>query len=310
MKILFFSDLHLHAWEDFSYILPSGESSRLQDLLDVLGRITAIAQKYECDYVVFAGDMFHHPRSIVTRVYQQGYMALEQLANNVEQLIIIAGNHDLALFQNSQATSLYPLKNLPNTKIVLDPECLTDDRTGHSIFAMPYKDDSNTIHRFLSGIKSTGGILVSHCGLTEAAIGPNEINIEAPLNLNDLKPLKLDAAFFGHYHKAQDFADNVHVIGSPVQHNMLDRGDKRGVMIYDSINNETKRIWLKGPQFHLFELADKKDFNKLQQTLPELKDGYVRVLLKTKTIVKDQITAARKGRRACLSDTLRHRTGG
>lgn len=300
MKILFFSDLHLAEWEDFSYLLPNGDNSRLTDLLDILTRISVLYQKHECDAVVFAGDLFHHSRSIMTRVYQKAYAALEKVAANVAHLIILAGNHDMALFQNQQATSIYPLKNLPNTTIILNATYLVLDRkVGYGrrdqevlLHALPFMEGTNKIKTALADIKAANGlrsVLVSHCGLTEAVIGPNEIKIEAPLSLKDLQPLKLDCALFGHYHKPQDFSGNTHIIGATAQHNMLDRGEKRGVLIYDSDTNETKRVWLKGPQFHLFELANKNDLDGLKWKLPNLKDSYVRVLLKTKSIIKDQI---------------------
>lgn len=294
MKILLFSDIHFQEGGDFSRILPDGSDSRLADLLAVVQRLAVIYKRYGCKAVVFGGDLFHHPRSIVTRVYQKAYAALEELAGQVDRLVLIAGNHDQALFQTQQATSLYALKNLPNTQIVLEPSAgAIGDET---IFLMlPYLDDKHKVLTALQQAKP-GSVVVSHCGLTEAVIGPNEIQIQAPLTLKDVEGFK--AAFFGHYHKAQSLTENVHIIGSPVQHNMLDRGDKRGVIVYDTDTNQALRVWLKGPKFHLFEVGDMAGLKAVLAN--DLKDGYVRVLLTTKTIPRDQVTEllAKAGARA------------
>lgn len=289
MRILFFSDLHLDTWGDFSYLLPNGNNSRLADLLSVLGRIPVLVKKYQIDLVVFAGDLFHKPRVINTQVYQKTFAALEEVAANVPRLIIIAGNHDQALFQHQQATALYPLRSLALTVAVyLEPQvvpCLDGTR----LVLLPFTEDTKVLKAQLRELTAPGSILVSHCGLTEAAIGPNEIKIEAPLSLADLEPLRLEAAMFGHYHKPQNFEGNVFVIGAPVQHTMLDRGERRGILVYDTKAHEAKRVWLNGPQFHLFEIAAQDDLAVLKKAAPELKGSYVRVLLRSKTIIKDGV---------------------
>lgn len=288
MRILFFSDIHLTEWPDFSYVLPNGDNSRLADLLAILGRIPELAKKHQVDAVVFAGDMFHHPRSINTHVYQKSYAALEEVLSSVPKLILIAGNHDLALFQNQQATALYPLHSLPGIEVILQP---TERRfsDGTALYLLPYTEDTRQLKTALLDVRP-GSILVSHCGLTEAAIGPNEIKIEAPLSLSDLAPLQLEAAMFGHYHKPQNFEGNVFIIGAPCQHTMLDRGEKRGVLIYDTKTHEAKRVWLNGPQFHLYELEPSiDDLAAFKHWVVGCKGGYVRVLLRSKAIIKDAV---------------------
>lgn len=293
MRLLFFSDLHLAEWPDFNYILPNGDNSRLADLLAILSRIPELAKKHQVDVVIFAGDLFHHPRSINTHVYQKSYATLEEVAKGVPHLVLLAGNHDLALFQNQQATALYPLRNLPNNiDVILEPTKLLWSDTVASL--LPFTEDTQRLKAALKDIQP-GSILVSHCGLTEATIGPNEIKIEAPLSLNDLAPLQLEAAMFGHYHKPQNFEGNVFIIGSPCQHTMLDRGEKRGVLIYDTKTHEAKRVWLNGPQFHLFEVADKDSLAALKEATPGLKNGYVRVLLRSKAVVKDAVVELLEG---------------
>jgi DNA repair exonuclease SbcCD nuclease subunit len=289
VNLLFFSDPHLANWDDFSQLLPNGDNSRLTDLLDLIGRLPELAKKHRADMVVCGGDLFHHPRNINTQVYQKAYAALEAVAANVEQLILLCGNHDQALFQRQSATALYPLKHLPNTKIILQPDEISYP-DGTVLSLLPYLESRDETKRYLRQARP-GSVLVSHCGLSEATIGPNEIQIDGALSLADLEPLEFEAAFFGHYHKAQNLTDNVFVLGALSQHNMADRGEKRGVLLYDTAAHEAKRIWLNGPKFFLFEVANDDDLKRLKSQLAELRGGYVRVLLRTKQINREAVSA-------------------
>ena len=47
---------------------------------------------------------------------------------------------------------------------------------------------------------------------------------------------------------------------------------------------------MKGPKFHLYEVANVDDLKALKEAAPELAGGYVRVLLRSKTVNKDEVT--------------------
>ena len=281
MKILFASDIHLDEHSDFSYIEPDGEHSRLTDLLKLVERIPSLVEKYGCDLVILAGDLFHQPRTIDTRVYQRSFAVLEQVAESVPQMILLTGNHDLALFQQHSATSLYPLRRLPNTQVILEPTTL------HGLHLMPYLHDRSQVRMALRNAPK-GSVIVSHCGLTEAVVGPNEVQIDAPMSLSDVESVLPQAAFFGHYHTPQFFEDqNCFVIGALAQHNMLDRGQKRGILVYDTDSDETTRVWLNGPKFFLYELDTIDQLQKLKTV--DMRGGYVRILLRSKAIEREDV---------------------
>src|SRR3989338_3407705 len=296
MKILFASDFHIHPHDDFSFILPDGMNSRLADCLSVIDRVGSLYERYDCDSVVFCGDLFHTPRSVPTDVLQYTYDRLSALARNVKHMVIVAGNHDKGVFAKdaTQATSVSIFRDLPNTTVFANkPEVFNCGKV--SIAILPYLIGDNVAKEFISLVKgfcsspaNTRNLVVTHAQLAEATCGPNEIRLKSQFKVADwLKTGAVDYILAGHHHHPQRMAEQAITIGSPIQHNMLDRGDKRGIVIYDSKTNTTQRVWLKCNKFFLYEINSEKDLSLVD--LPSVKDNYVRVMLRTEVISNDRV---------------------
>lgn len=294
MNILLFSDLHVHAHEDFSYLLDNGLNSRLSDCLDVIDRVRYYAREYDCAAVIHAGDLFHTARAVPTLVFQETYKRFEKLTKKEDiALIILAGNHDKPLLtrDSKPASSIYAFNKLPRTTVVAAaPKSIyIKTKKGKStvIHAVPFYQDGERVRKLIKGIsidRGTNDLLVFHQGVSEATVGPNEIRLNCAMGIKNLRTKDFDYVFAGHYHHPQKLSKNVTVIGSPIQHNMLDRGSKRGIIIYDTEKKSVTRIWLKGTNFHLFEVEGHSDIGRLKLSLPRFEDGYVRVLLKSKEV--------------------------
>ncbi|KKL26984.1 hypothetical protein LCGC14_2389760, partial [marine sediment metagenome] len=296
MNILIFSDLHVHAHEDFSYLLDNGLNSRLSDCLDVITKVRYYAEKYNCGAVIHVGDLFHTPRAVPTLVFQETYKKFEILTKKENMsLILLAGNHDKPLLSRDSkpASSVYAFNKLPRTHVVAaGPKSIgiefNDGSKPLIVHAVPFYEDGKLVKKYIKGFNidhRLSSLLIFHQGVSEATVGPNEIRLDCAMGVKDLRTKDFDYIFAGHYHHPQRLSDNMMMVGSPIQHNMLDRDSKRGIIIYDTEKKSVKRIWLKGTNFHLFEVNGHSDVDRLKQFLPEFEDDYVRILIKTKIVL-------------------------
>lgn len=292
MRLIAWSDLHSEEHEDFSYQLPDGMNSRLADCIDVIPKVAYYRDKYECDIVLFLGDMFHTPQVLSTVVFQETYKRLEKLAATSKLMIIMAGNHDMASItaDGIPVSTIYALRQLPNTKVVIGkyrPVFLAEHNV--VIHCIPYIKDPKqldvNIERAREGIIQAHGhsfpkaqIILTHMSFAQAVNGPNEIMLKTSYDVNKLRKLGTQKILSGHHHHPQDEGD-WSIIGSPIQMNMLDRGDRRGFLIYNTKTNKTTRIWLNGSRFFLYEVNSLRRFEKLEREQEAYRGGYVRVML-------------------------------
>jgi DNA repair exonuclease SbcCD nuclease subunit len=286
MRFLVFSDLHIHAHSDFDQQIDH-TSSRLLDCLNVLDKVKEYYDKYKCDAVLFCGDMFHVPRAVETSTYEPGYRRLENLTDNVKDFIAIAGNHDKADVSKGgpSYSSVYPVSRLRNSIVIVkETESIKLNKT--TIHCLPYtKDDqefTDSLKRVRSNIdKNSHNIVLTHCALNEAENGPNEIRLRNAWSAKTLRCAG-DYLFCGHHHHPQRLNSRSIVVGSPIQHNMLDRGDRRGLVIYDTESGKLKRIWLKSSRFHLFEITDRNHLSWFldQEWEHGISNGYVRFIFR------------------------------
>lgn len=295
MNIIAFSDLHSELHDDFSYQLPNGMNSRLVDCLDVLDKVAYYRDKYDCKLVINAGDTFHTPQVMSTVVFQETYKRLEKLASGSKQFITLAGNHDMASITRDgvPVSTIYALSNLKSTTLAVGryEAVKVDDIEIHSL---PYIKDRiqlekqvELIAKSISKSDAWKNIIVTHIGLDQATNGPNEIKLKNSYALSKLRKLGADHILSGHHHHPQG---NGHwsVIGSPLQMNMSDRGDRRGLLIYNTHKDTVKRIWLRGSRFFMVNIERFKDYESLQRLADkgEYNGGYVRVML-THGVVPD-----------------------
>lgn len=279
MNLLAFSDLHIHSHPDFD-VQVDHVSSRLRDCLNVLDKVKHYYDKYNCKAVLFCGDLFHTPRAVETSVYEPAFRRLEELTENVDRFIGIAGNHDKAdLSRGGPAySSLYPTARLSNAEIFTKEAGIV--KIGKtSITCIPYTKDQKEFTHSLKGSRSD--IVLAHCDLKEAVNGPNEVRLKDAWSITDLNRAG-DFVLCGHHHHPQRLNSRAVVVGSPIQHNMLDRGDNRGLVIYDTDTKKLKRIWLNFSRFFLFEIdtPEKLSWFMDQEWERDIPNGYVRFIFR------------------------------
>src|ERR1044072_691724 len=280
MRFLIFSDLHIHSHPDFD-VQVDHVSSRLMDCLNVLDKVKEYYDKYQCEAVLFCGDMFHVPRAVETSVYEPAFRRLEQLTETVERFITTAGKHDKSDVTRGGPgySSVYPVSRLSNSHVI--SRQVEQIQIGNiKIGGIPYIKDPDEFTASIKRFKDSD-ILLGHCDLKEAVNGPNEIR------LKDAWPVKKlmgagSYLFLGHHHHPQRLNKRAVVVGSPIQHNMLDRGDNRGLIIFDSDTKKLKRIWLKFSRFFLFDIESKEklDWFLDQEWERGIENGYVRFIFR------------------------------
>ncbi len=289
MKLLLFSDFHLHNWT-YGASYNNGWNSRLLAQLDVGSQIYRIAEEHLVDGVVFLGDLFHTPGKIDAHVLTVANQIMKDLAHSFP-LYILTGNHDMA----TKDGSVHSLSWLPGT--VIDSPTIIGDMA-----FCPYTTDKNIVQKILNETPK-GGTCFLHQGVSghPLAIGsdfviPNEI-LHTSMIPEDIQ------VFTGHYHNPTNLG-NLAIVGATMQHNWGDTGGFRGIVIYEN-NSPQKYTWvsLNYPNFykveplmdipmgkHFYKLIDcKKDHNEVREEL--LEAGALSVEFEIKKIESSQEVA-------------------
>lgn len=259
MKILIFSDIHLHNWQ-YGATITNGMNSRLGYQEDVLNQIAMVAVK-GIDMLVFCGDLFHvHGRidASVLKVASDFFNVITDL--NIPVFVLV-GNHDLAL----KDRSIHSLSWIKDAHII--NHATRKKYNDHEFAFMPYTESQEELERFLMGTSSES-IVFLHQGVSGVPMGsgfviPNEI----------LTPQMVDRfrrVFTGHYHNHRRVSRNLTVIGATMQHTWADVGERRGWLIYDTEENKVRLYESDHPKF--IEVKYKENISDIP-----IKDNFVKV---------------------------------
>lgn len=230
MKIMLWSDLHLHRWKPFSTITNNGMNSRLIDGIEVIYELNQICLEEEIEYRLFLGDLFHKRDEVYVPAV---LMALDafwrgKLLCGVEDYLLV-GNHDQAL--NIEFNVLGLFKGVCN--VIEGPGAFHSIKdTGVSFTAHPWNDDrmkwrENYID-IMEHLDRVPSFSITHYDFKDVSYRGLTIGEGAATSL-----LRTDIpTYSGHYHDYGDYGKLIYV-GSPMQHNLGDIGYKRGYVILD-----------------------------------------------------------------------------
>lgn len=235
MKILLFSDLHLHTWKYGSKITPEGYNSRLIRQYGVLNQIGNYAFDNDIKHVFFLGDLFHTHSQIPTQALSLAHNAFWWFKHKFNlQSYFLVGNHDMM----DREGKIHSVGWLREYGTVIEKQ--TTFKIDNQIFhALPYTEDEEKIKNFLSEILP-GAIVLMHQGVAGIPMGSGFV-IDEVLS-PEMIPEHCKHAFTGHYHAHKCVNEKFTVIGSPMQHTWGDVGDARGWIIYNTETNEVKQI--------------------------------------------------------------------
>lgn len=234
-KVLAFSDLHAHAFQPYSTILPNGRNSRLQDAVDCINQILQYSLQEDIDLVLFCGDLFHTRKHIVTQAFNAVYEALAKFQVFGIPLVMIHGNHDQA-DREGKHHAIFPFKTFAT--VVDEPGWyeVQGKEQLYSIFAVPYIEDAEHLRDVMGSTRAStvgcASIFMGHFGLQGAKAGADFVyrNPVEP-KTGDLNPGQFDLGLLGHFHIHQKVADKFYYIGAPLQHNWGDSRQIRGFVL-------------------------------------------------------------------------------
>ncbi len=260
MKLLIFSDPHIHPWNYGSTVHSDGWNSRLRAQQRVLNdEMVSYVSRNDIDYVICCGDVFHTHGKIDAHALRIATSLFGQLASAVsKQVFVIHGNHDLA---SNGVSSLSWLNNLALGKIeyfdtlssyLIAPKMI--------FFFLPYTKNKESVKNFLDSVrKDEGKVAVKkyvfmHQGVAGVKLGsgfelPNEVLTP------EMIPDNVEMAFTGHYHRHRVVSDNLIIVGSPMQHTWADTGDERGWVVYDTDAKEAKFVPSGAPEFVTIDMC-------------------------------------------------------
>lgn len=243
MKLLIFSDLHIH---------PHKRSTeRLDDCLKVLEWVFETAIQRKIQNIIFLGDLFHDRQKIDVLTYQKTFEVFEKyLCQNEINLFLLLGNHDLWHYQKLDISSVNPLRKLPGIKIINKPcvEEISDGSEDLFFGFLPYThnpiDDLKEVEKEwkAKNIKEQKKILGGHISVDGAVWNVkyntvSDVTIEHDGDMVRVGPSlfkKWDKVFLGHYHAEQKLGDNVEYVGSPLQLSFGEAFQKKHIILLDT----------------------------------------------------------------------------
>jgi DNA repair exonuclease SbcCD nuclease subunit len=273
MKILIFTDLHIH---------PHKKSSeRLNDCLKALSWTLETARRRKISNVVFLGDLFHDRQKIDVLAYQKTFEVLEEnLKDEKTNLYLLLGNHDLWHYQRLDVSSVNPLRTLPGVTVISEP-CVKEISDGTDDFFMgflpythaPQEDLKRVEKEWESSVKKEARrVLGGHIAVDGAVWNLkyntlSEVTVEHEGDMVRVGPeifKRWDRVFLGHYHAAQKLDARVEYVGSPLQLSFGEAGQQKHLVIYDTLEDDVEYVVNDFSPRHLIIGEDDIDKVKLE----------------------------------------------
>lgn len=256
MKIAVFSDLHVHAWSEFSRD-ASGASSRLRHCLSVLSEVRLYCLKHEIDHALFGGDLFHKRGVLYTLPYNLVCEELATWKRNGLQLMANAGNHDSA----DRHAKVHALQALQSADLLATvPERGWQrwhlGKGDVLVYAVSYCAQADELRRRFEQCRGDGKangaftIGLFHHGFRGARVGTSLEYVVKESASPSTYADECDLMLSGHYHAHQEIGTrgNAWYVGSPME---FVRGETspKGFLVVDTDEAEIERVELKLPRF-------------------------------------------------------------
>ncbi len=242
MRAVLISDLHLRTKEPLDGPTPWRLEEKLRVLRDAVETYMA-----EGDALFVLGDVFdtREPPEWLKLKFWECLVPIfmENDPDRRHQVFILLGNHDSNLQHHAFESDDFLVSCLTdNVKIIDAP---TSELISGTTFTMvPYckQDDMKAaINKALESdfIQDSGNshVLLGHCEVDGAVMGPAQIRIKAQVHPSDL--VGFSAAVFGHIHQAQGGryeGGTWHYLGSPVYQDFGEMEDPTkgfGILVAD-----------------------------------------------------------------------------
>lgn len=236
---VFFSDFHMHVYEEFAKPDPDYPNDRFRDQINTLHTTYETARSRRAR-LFFGGDMFHKRGTIADNVFNAVYDAIAE--NRDVETVLVRGNHDSRTNQTVTDHWLKTLRHLPHVTIVDTPQDILYDDI--NFYGIPYSDDTEYLKRKIEEFANSQAktdkpsILVAHVGVDGSETGRYSHRLEGAFKVGDLFPDVFTYVALGHYHKRQFLGgtDNVFYAGNTIQTSFADEGQDKGIFYMDFQN--------------------------------------------------------------------------
>jgi len=207
-------------------------------------------------------------------------MFFEPLREMGIKVYMLAGNHDV-FFKNTNEVNSPELllKQYSNITVIDDP---TEIEIGdHKICMMPWicTDNIERSVKMLDATKAT--LCMGHFEIQGFAMYRG---MESREGMNPDLFRKFDLVFSGHYHHRSDNG-HIYYLGNPYELTWQDFDDPRGFHFFDLTTRKLEFIQNPYKMFHkvFYDDLNKKIEDILHVDFSELKDSFVKVIVKNKT---------------------------
>jgi DNA repair exonuclease SbcCD nuclease subunit len=249
MKVLIWSDIHLHNWP-YGSTLVDGVNSRLLAQRKVMTHIADYAAENDIDHIVFCGDLFHQHGKIDAQVLKVAYEGIKEILEKSNVYMdMLVGNHDTAM-KDMSTHALHWLNAFSDLSAAM-PQVRVIDKPTHNDLVdrvwpfsfLPYTEDEAVLKQFF---KDANPICFMHQGVVDVPMASGFV-VNEIMNV-DMIPDHVQHVFTGHYHPFH-MLEKATVVGSVMQHNWADMGDTRGFLVVDTDTLAIKQVNSHAPKF-------------------------------------------------------------
>ncbi len=238
-QILFFSDLHIHPFSQFS--TGDGKyNSRVLKTLEVVDQIREYAKHFGITTVVCGGDVFHSRISQRYEYFNQTYKTFRRFKQDGIDLTIIMGNHDMVT-KDGSVTTVDSFQDIAT--IVRHPSAL---QTNHqSVWLIPYTSDFGQAVDWLNA-QDKSRIILHHLDIIGCDTGLGYVS-EIGIGRDNFERFRLSLG--GHYHKRQEVLKNCWYLGCCCPQNFTERDQPGHFCVLDDETAEVQTFTTLAPIF-------------------------------------------------------------
>lgn len=238
-RSILFSDLHCNKYNQFSE-----HHDRLADCLKVVADVFKYAAHYDCDTILFSGDLIDNPRQIFIPVITKLLTTFSKWFAKCPNITLyaISGNHDQSsknYWETPAQTALTAFATaFPGRFILIDNSGAQIGDTDCYVAGIPYYENKTCFDEALNAQverlqdKNDGSAIVTLM-IHQTPEGIYNPHIKAETSPADSRYAGFDMVLDGHIHQPQKLNSKFLVSGNPLHRDLGDLNNEKGIWLLD-----------------------------------------------------------------------------